>query len=145
MRYRLRPVTEQDKEWLYALKIDAYRDVVERQFGWWDEDLQRRMFEDAWQPAAARVIVVSERDVGLLELANREGTLWIANIQLSSTARGQGLGSRIIQDLMGDARADGKPLRLRVLHRNDRARRLYQRLGFVQIGETDTHYEMQVV
>ena len=46
---------------------------------------------------------------------------------------------------MGDARADGKPLRLRVLHRNDRARRLYQRLGFVQIGETDTHYEMQVV
>ena len=78
MRYRLRPVTEQDKEWLYALKIDAYRDVVERQFGWWDEDLQRRMFEDAWQPAAARVIVVSGRDVGLLELANREGTLWIA-------------------------------------------------------------------
>jgi ribosomal protein S18 acetylase RimI-like enzyme len=142
MRYQLRRVTEEDRPWLYELKIDAYRDVVERQFGSWDESLQRRIFDESWRPLSWRIISVDETDVGLLAVEDREEELWLAEIQLSRTARGRGLGSRIIEDLLDRARGGGKPLRLHVLRENHRARGLYERLGFSQIGETATHYVM---
>lgn len=145
MLYRLRRVTEEDKPWLFELKVDAYRDVVERQFGSWDESLQRRIFEASWKPLSSRIISVDGTDVGLLVVEDREEELWLAEIQLGRSARGRGLGSRIIQDLLDRARAGGKPLRLNVLRENYGARRLYQSLGFSEIGATDAHYVMQAI
>jgi RimJ/RimL family protein N-acetyltransferase len=40
---------------------------------------------------------------------------------------------------MDRALASGKPLSLRVLHVNQRARALYERLGFVPFKEIETH------
>ena len=143
MPYQLRRVTDHDRQWLYELKIDAYRDVVERQFGSWDESLQRRMFDESWKPLSSCIISVEGTDVGLLAVEDREEELLLAEIQLTQTARGRGLGTRIIRDLLDRARAGGKPLRLNVLRENHRARHLYESLGFLQIGETDTHFVMQ--
>jgi len=44
--------------------------------------------------------------------------------------------------LLAEADQRGKPVALRVLKVNIRARDLYQRLGFGVTGETDTHYIM---
>jgi ribosomal protein S18 acetylase RimI-like enzyme len=143
MQYRLRPVTEADREWLYELKVDAYRDVIERQFGSWADQLQRQIFDASWNLETSSVISVGQTDVGLLVVEDRPDELWLAEIQLGRTARGHGLGSRIVEDLLNRARAAGKPLRLNVLCENHRARRLYESLGFARIGETDEHYVMQ--
>jgi len=43
---------------------------------------------------------------------------------------------------LAHAKALGKPLRLQVLRANDRARALYERLGFRLIGETENHLLM---
>jgi RimJ/RimL family protein N-acetyltransferase len=40
---------------------------------------------------------------------------------------------------MQEAAAAGKPLTLRVLHVNERARGLYERLGFRPFKEIETH------
>jgi ribosomal protein S18 acetylase RimI-like enzyme len=136
-------VTEKNRRWLYELKVDAYRDVVERQFGSWDDHLQRQIFDSSWKPETWSVISVDQTDVGLLAVEDRPDELWLSEIQLSWTARGRGLGSRIIEDLLNRARAAGKPLRLNVLCANHRAQRLYESLGFARIGELDTHYVMQ--
>jgi ribosomal protein S18 acetylase RimI-like enzyme len=45
--------------------------------------------------------------------------------------------------VMEEARARGVPVRLRVLKVNARARAFYERLGFVQTGETETHTLME--
>jgi ribosomal protein S18 acetylase RimI-like enzyme len=141
--YELRAATEDDKDWLYDLKVDAYHQVVERQFGSWDHRLQRQMFDDAWKPRSFSVISMDGTDVGLLVVEDRDKEVWLAEIQVSPAARNRGLGSHIIRDLVERARTDGKPLLLQVLQANHRATSLYERLGFSRVGQTGTHYVMR--
>lgn len=45
-----RPATSSDTEFARTTHHAAYRDVVSRQFGAWDEALQDRLFEEKWMP-----------------------------------------------------------------------------------------------
>jgi ribosomal protein S18 acetylase RimI-like enzyme len=64
------------------------------------------------------------------------------DIALLPGHRNAGVGSALLQGIFGEAQATNKPLRLKVL-RGNRAVRFYQRLGFVKIGETEMHFEME--
>ena len=61
---------------------------------------------------------------------------------LLPSVQNRGIGTRLVRDLLDEAAAAGLPLRLRVLRVNP-ARRLYERLGFVLSGETETHFTME--
>lgn len=54
----------------------------------------------------------------------------------------RGIGAAILRDVIAEARAGGHAVALRVLKVNP-ARRLYERLGFAVVGESDTHYLMR--
>lgn len=69
--------------------------------------------------------------IGRLYLATQEGMLLIVDISLLPAARGAGLGTAILTDLLA---AETRPVQLHVEHLNP-ARRLYERLGFVQVEE----------
>ena len=125
------------------MKSEAYREVVERQFGPWDEQFQSKLFAARWNPAISRIILVGGMPAGLVALEDRCEEVWIDEIQVASEWRGKGIGSAILRDLIDRARADRKALRLRVLRENARAQRLYRQLGFVVAGETPTHLLME--
>jgi GNAT superfamily N-acetyltransferase len=138
MQYELRQATEADEEWAYRLNDRCYRDLVVRQFGEWDEKWQREHFAQKWTPSDYRIIVYEGNDAGVLCVRSQGDCTFLAEIQIDPQFQKQGLGTAIVGELIGQARREGLPLRLRVLRRN-RARRLYSRLGFSQIGETETH------
>ncbi|HZZ57216.1 MAG TPA: GNAT family N-acetyltransferase [Opitutaceae bacterium] len=138
MRYELIACTDRDREWAYALKSEAYREVVERQFGLWDEATQRDFFTTRWNPQISSVIVIEGEKVGLLAVEEQAEGLWLDEIQIVKTWRGRGLGTLIIQDLLKRG-----PLRLQVLRQNSGALSLYWRLGFRAEGENETHYFMR--
>lgn len=70
------------------------------------------------------------------------GTLHLIDIGISAAARGDGIGTAVIGSLAGAAAMLGASrLSLCVLRGNVRARRLYQRLGFVA-GAGDSHIAM---
>ncbi|MFO1448751.1 MAG: GNAT family N-acetyltransferase [Opitutaceae bacterium] len=140
--YHLRPVQLQDAPWLWELKVAAMGPHVIRTWGAWDEPLQRAYFKRGFHPEALRIIVVrGEGDVGLIELARRGSELFLGRLEILPRAQGRGLGTAILSDLQEEARRVGKPIRLQVLSLNP-ARRLYLRLGFSEVGETDTHVLM---
>lgn len=145
MSYQLRPCTDADHDWAYALKCDASREVVERQFGPWDEAFQRALFtERCWKPAISHLVFVADAPpAGLIAWEDRGDHLWLDEIQVVRAWRGQGLGSALLRDLLTEARARTKPLRLQVLHANTRAQALYHRLGFKITGETGTHIVLE--
>ena len=59
------------------------------------------------------------------------GELRIAALAVDAAARGQGVGSRLLEALFAKARADGlAAVRLEVVDTNTGARELYERLGF---------------
>ena len=69
--------------------------------------------------------------VGRLYLAEQDAMLLIVDIALLPAARGTGLGTAILTDLLA---AETRPVQLQVLRMNP-ARRLYERLGFRQVEE----------
>ncbi len=143
MLYETRPVVGSDFEWLYTLRREVYFDVVSTQFGTWDEDKQRKLFEDSWKPEGARAVILEGRCVGMFAVEERTDCIWLAEIQIAPVFQGRGIGTELITELRANARERRLPLRLRVLRENHRARRLYERLGFRQVGDTEHHHVME--
>ena len=111
-------------------------------WGKWDEEWQSARFRDNFDPSDYQIIVVDGRDAGEIILADRESELYIASILILPEYQGHGIGTAIIRDILARADQRGLPVALQVLKVNP-ARRLYERLGFAVIGETDTHYLMR--
>ena len=143
MQFALRPVTEADYAWLWALKQKTMRPYVELTWGGWDETTQEEFFRCNFVPANLHVITTSSRDAGLLHVEREANELFIANIQILPVFQNRGLGTAVVRSLLHDAHAAGTPVRLQVLKTNPRARELYERLGFVVTDLSGTHCQMR--
>jgi ribosomal protein S18 acetylase RimI-like enzyme len=53
------------------------------------------------------------------------------------------VGTRVLLDVISGARARGRDVRLSVGLQNEKAIRLYERLGFRPEGRSDTHLHMR--
>lgn len=107
-----------------------------RQFEAQDKDY-RANYEDG----DFLVIQVEGRDAGRLYVHRSEGELHIIDIALLPEARGRGIGTRILNDLLAEAEASGRTTRIYVENFNP-ARRLYERLGFQTVEEKGLHLLM---
>jgi ribosomal protein S18 acetylase RimI-like enzyme len=142
MRYCLRPATAHDKERLAALHERCYREVVVAQFGGWDEKLQRGFFEKKWDPARYEIATVQGTGIGAVAVQRHSDHVFLAEVLIDPAFQNQGLGTALVRQILADAAREGLPVRLQVLRKN-RAHHLYERLGFVQTGQTDTHILME--
>ncbi|KAI0383738.1 acyl-CoA N-acyltransferase [Hypomontagnella monticulosa] len=62
----------------------------------------------------------------------------LRRLYVDTTAHGKGIGSKLIAHLENMAKAEGfKTLWLTVWEKHPQAQRLYQRLGYVKVGETE--------
>jgi hypothetical protein len=75
MAYQLKQCTEAHREWAFDLKSEAYRKVVERQFGLWDEELQRAHFGTRWNPRISKIVLLDGSAVGLVAVEERAAEL----------------------------------------------------------------------
>ncbi|MGI8644548.1 MAG: GNAT family N-acetyltransferase [Thermomicrobiales bacterium] len=140
MTYSLRATTDDDYAFLYRLHVATMKDTVAHVWGW-DDDFQADYFREHFDPSRLRIIVVDGTDVGVLAVEHREDALFFSNIEIAPSFQGRGLGTEIVRDLLAEASNRRLPVALQT-NRSNPARRLYQRLGFVETGETETHYEM---
>jgi ribosomal protein S18 acetylase RimI-like enzyme len=142
MTLKRRPALPTDKEMVYRINCAAYRDLVIAQFGAWDETWQRDYFEKKWNPDRYSIICSGDDAIGVLATENYPDHIFLAEIQIDPSYQNRGIGSQIMNELCAEAQHRNIPIRLRVLRLN-RARRLYERLGFVQISENATHFYME--
>ena len=141
----LRDIEEGDIEWLYELHEQSYRDVVVRQFGSWDESFQRDWFDRKWQKdRPARIVTIKDDPIGVVVLEHKDDHDWLDEILIEADHRAQGVGSSLMKQFIANARAQNRPLRLQVLHENDRGKRFYENLGFVVQKNLENHYLMEI-
>jgi ribosomal protein S18 acetylase RimI-like enzyme len=140
--YTLRPATSADAVFLYELHVAAMRDVVTATWGW-DEAWQQQHFAARFAPKAIQIIQVGGESVGMLELETRQTELFVGNLKLLPTVQSRGLGTAVLRDILAIAAHESIPVRLQVLEANLRARRLYERLGFVATGGIAPHIQMR--
>lgn len=80
------------------------------------------------------VAVANGRVVGVLAVAQRNGTSWLTQLYLHPAHVAQGIGSRLLAHAIATALA---PIRLYTFQQNVGARRFYERNGFLPIEFTD--------
>ena len=141
--YSFRSATFDDFDHIFDLKRLGYQDVVIDQFGAWDEEWQRSRFNASWNPAHYQLIVFEKRDAGVIATEERAEEIFLAEIIIIPDMRGRGLGTLIMKNLIRHSSQLGKTLALQVLKKNVQAKSLYEKMGFVIIMETSTHYQMQ--
>ncbi len=139
MDYQLRPAVQQDHDWIYACKAASVRPYVEAIWGW-DEAFQQRDFDSDFASVGQfQVIETSGKPIGFLQVLEKKDCVEVAELHLLPDYREQGIGSSILRRLLLNCQERGLPLRLGCFKENYRAKALYQRLGFRQTAETETH------
>ncbi len=148
--YRIRPATDEDVGFLAHVVIEATR-AQGRLPGDFDEPEWRRRFSE-WTMeqvhgealnATISVIEVDNERAGRLRITRTSDYFELSGIQLLPDVQRHGIGTAIIEDLKAQAAADGVPLDLSVEKDNPNARKLYERLGFVQVSETEDEFKLR--
>jgi len=136
----LRTATADDREFLWEVHRTALRPAVEATWGW-DEAFQVRYFAEHFATGDRFVVCVDGFDAGVLQFTVRNDHLFLATVALLPRHQGRGLGTELVNMVLEEGRRRHLPVRLQVLKAN-RARNLYERLGFEPYGESDTHVLM---
>jgi ribosomal protein S18 acetylase RimI-like enzyme len=142
MMYELRQASDADFQFLYELHEATMRDYVQATWGW-DDQFQLIHFRKGFQPERLSIVIVDGVDSGAITVEPRPADLYIGAIELHPRVQRRGIGAALVRRALAEAEARHVPALLRVLKVNVGARRLYQRLGFVVVGETETHYDMR--
>ncbi|MGH9445427.1 MAG: GNAT family N-acetyltransferase [Terriglobia bacterium] len=104
--------------------------------------LQTAHFRRNYPDASFDIILENGAPVGRLYVAREVDEVCILDIAVLPDYRGKGIGTLIVRRLMVEASDRGAPLRLHV-ERNNRALRLYDRLGFQVITGGPVYLEME--
>jgi ribosomal protein S18 acetylase RimI-like enzyme len=139
MEYTLRPARDEDRDFLFRLRAAALGPYVAQIWGW-DEGEQRERFERSFDPTHYRIVQLVD-DIGAIEVERREHEYYLSNIELLPEHQEKGIGTELIRSVIAEANRENVPVMLQVFKINP-SRSLYERLGFVTIGETSTHYQM---
>ena len=89
-----------------------------------------------------QIILSNGGAVGRMVVNRDTKEILLVDIALLPAHRNAGIGTVLLQRLLSEAAAAGKPLRLSVI-KGQRAFRLYQRLGFKKTGESDLRDELE--
>ena len=148
---RLRPVEPGDESFL----LQAYasiRAAEMAQVPWSDEQREafvraqfaaQQLHYQTHNPNATHDIILREdQPVGRLYVSRREKEIRILDITILPEHRNQGLGTPLIENLMNEAAAAGKPLNIYVESFNP-SLHLFERLGFHKAEDDGVNYLME--
>ena len=131
-----RPARPEDYEFLWGLHCHTIRPYVEQTWGW-DEAWQRQHFQERFSLEKREIIEADGTPIGGIAVERHEDHIFLALIEIAPQVQGQEMGTKLIRELLVEADRRCLPVKLQVLRTNTPARRLYERLGFVVVRETD--------
>jgi ribosomal protein S18 acetylase RimI-like enzyme len=149
--HRLRPAAKHDRGFL----IDLYATTRAGELAAvdWDGATKRAFVEhqftaqDAhyrahYEGATLDIVEVEGEPAGRLYVHRGKTDIRIMDIALSPEFRGRGVGTELLRALIREAEASGAKLSIHVESTNP-ARSLYERLGFVPVGEHGIYVLME--
>jgi GNAT superfamily N-acetyltransferase len=149
--YELRPVAEADRDFL--ARVYASTRTEELAATSWSEDekasflrqqfeAQDRHYRAHYRDTSYDVILVDGRPAGRLYVARWQEEIRLVDVSLLPEFRGRGVGTQILEAVLTEGRARGRPVRIHVESFNQ-ARRLYERLGFRAVADRGVYVMME--
>lgn len=147
---QLRPIEEADLPFLYTVYAGTRAEELSRT-GWPEAEktaflrmqfqAQHQHYQAHYPDARFDVVLRGDTPLGRLYVDRREADIRIVDIALLPEHRGQGLGSRLLDEILREAAESSRTVSIHV-ERFNPALRLYERLGFEQIDDTGVYYLM---
>ena len=140
MQLDRRPATESDIPFLLSLRretMDSHLAASGASTS--DESHVARLM---YHFDCSEVLLSDGEPVGLVKVRRLPQEWEIVQIQLISRIQGQGVGGSLLEELLAEAARHHVGVKLSVLKGNP-ARNLYDRLGFVLVGEDAHEYFMR--
>ncbi len=131
-----------DSEFVFAVKKEAFREYVEQVWGW-DDSYQRKLHKRRFTVQDACIIQFRGIDVGFLATSSTPDILKVNQIYILPEYQGRGIGSAVMTRIIDDASLEQKSVTLQVLKVNTLGVAFYDRLGFIIVGESSTHFQME--
>ena len=141
MPISLRLAKLEDKDFLWSLHRETLQEYIDEIWGW-DEQVQQKIFNDSFDPSDRQIVETDGCAIGMLQADRHTDFIFLKNIQIAPSYQHRGIGSEIVISLIEEANDRGIPIRLQVLKVNP-AHSFYERLGFREIGITETHVRME--
>ncbi len=152
MKLAMKPVWAADEPLLFKVYSSTRQDEL-AQVVWSESDkeaflqmqyqAQRQGYLKQFQTADWQLVLLDKLPIGRLIVDRRPQEVGLMDISLLTQYRNQGIGTVFIRQVMAEAVEKGLPMRLYVSKINEKAFRLYERLGFTVIGETGLHFWME--
>jgi ribosomal protein S18 acetylase RimI-like enzyme len=105
-------------------------------------EAQTRSWDEQFPHALFHVVEHDGRAIGRLYLDHRDDEIRVVDIALLPSHRGRGIGGALLAQVLAEAGAAGKAVRIHV-EKNNPAMRLYHRLGFVTIADVGVYDLME--
>ena len=138
MNVSRRPAAIADTDFARSVHHRAYRDVIERQYGPWNEKAQDEFFDAAWSAAEHEIVLCDAVRCGYASIEIRDAVIYLHELVIDPDFQGRGIGTHILRNVLEQAILRGVPVRLRT-HITNRAANLYRRMGFQETGRTESH------
>lgn len=150
LQVRLRPAALEDKPFLRQLFATTRADELALMP--WDANqketfismqfnAQDQQYAMSYPQADHNIILLRDVPIGRMMAARNDTAISLVDIALVPEFRNVGIGTGLIKDLLNEAAAVGKPVRLHVFNSSP-AMRLYARLGFSRVGADAVYVEM---
>ena len=141
LRIVLRAATIDDLGFAWQLYCETMRYITD-QLPDFDHSQHMANFVQRFLPDEVRIIVYGCEDIGWLQVAEKEDEVFLKQMFLKSASQRQGIGSRLLADVIERGRQAKKPVRLGVVKINP-AVRLYERHGFTITSEDSFKFYME--
>jgi len=142
MNIQFRLATSDDHAFLRELNRLAYKDVVTRQFGFWDDSAQRQRFNSKLQQAEFQIVEIKGRPIAAIWSSEKADHVFLHELLVLPEFQNQGIGSQILRYEFDRLRALKKPIRLHTLVLS-RAQEFYKWHGFREVGRSEVYVDME--
>jgi ribosomal protein S18 acetylase RimI-like enzyme len=104
--------------------------------------VQDRFYREHYDGAEFSVVLLDGEPIGRLYVARRPDEIRVIDLALLPAQRGAGVGTRLLEALLGEAARSQRRLSVHVEKLN-RARSLYERLGFRAVDDSGVYTLME--
>jgi ribosomal protein S18 acetylase RimI-like enzyme len=151
MSISLRPFRPEDQEFLFKLYAGTRQQEISA-WGWSSAqqaaflrmqfNARQHSYEMTHEGTEHQIVMLDDNPIGrIMVLRKPEGVL-LVDIALFPEYRGRGIGGGLVRELIEQCNKGKVAVRLQVLKTNP-AQRLYERLGFLKIGEDELYFQME--
>ena len=138
-----RPAKQKDYSFGFFVIKETIKEYIEKTWGW-NTIIQKNYYRKNFTVKNQYIIEMDKMKIGWLKYDENIDKIEIDKIFILPKYQNRGIGSKILAKIIDIGKNKKIPIELQVLKVNIKAKKLYDKLGFLEYDQTDTHIKMKL-